>query len=314
MRLTEQKFACRFSSYFKNSKTCYYVEQLGYLININESADSLKFAKNVNFSLKGRFTRLGIDPFEVLNISPLRCGFCGEINNTWAFEYRIKDRVITITGITYKKPKHFCYSLKNSKKECPGKKLNPNSIDFVSVTNNISRAEAVKLIHERNVSPFYSENHKSSEEYSKYQADRLYGKPVEEVRAAILKIAETRYLNEKRLNGKRSGFSCITMEDGHMLRSNGERFFYSYAKEIGINDKIKSNGFYPGTFYCYDFCIPELNVYVEIAGMRGKSYEERLKFKMETFGAVIIHQSRSFKKECSDFLDNIKELLNESKP
>lgn len=59
----------------------------------------------------------------------------------------------------------FCY-----KRGCPGKKLNPNSINFVSKSRNISENEALDLIHRRNKSQFYECNHSSKEDYKKYQS------------------------------------------------------------------------------------------------------------------------------------------------
>jgi len=58
------------------------------------------------------------------------------------------------------------YSLCNDK-NCINmrKKLNPNSAKYVSIINNCSEKEALKIIHNKNNSPFYKENFLTKEEY-----------------------------------------------------------------------------------------------------------------------------------------------------
>lgn len=44
-------------------------------------------------------------------------------------------------------------------------KLNCNSIEYVSITENCSQEEAKQIIHNRNPTPLYNNNHNSKEEY-----------------------------------------------------------------------------------------------------------------------------------------------------
>jgi hypothetical protein len=245
-----------------------------------------------------------------LGEEPLRCGFCGKINSTWDIEYQNTNRRITLTGIKYRKPIRYCFSTKS---DCPGKKLNPNSLEFVKTVFNLSEEEAIRKIHARNSSPFYRENHPDGESYSIYQRNQFYGRDIEAVRAGIAKIQETRKKNERGYRTRRSGFSFITEEDGHILRSNGERFFYAYAKHIGISSEISSNGFYPNSILMYDFYIKKLDLYVEIAGMSHDGYEGKLSEKADKFGAVVLEYNRRFKSTCMDFLNAVKDRLSEQK-
>lgn len=63
--------------------------------------------------------------------------------------------------------KNYCYG---SNKKCPGIKMNPNSSEFISKTMNISIEEALNYIKRHNKSPFYRENHKSLDDYSRSQS------------------------------------------------------------------------------------------------------------------------------------------------
>lgn len=111
------------------------------------------------------------------NAQPRVCAFCSRKFKRFTYNHQVlsvdkfqKRRnayevyLIEITGVVWKDDNLYCKST-----ECSGKHLNPNSVDFVSVTRGISRDEALALIHERNNSPFYSKNHDSIEAYINYQ-------------------------------------------------------------------------------------------------------------------------------------------------
>ena len=95
----------------------------------------------------------------------IKCVYCNRFILPDKIEYTVKNNQIIINNIGYTNPKFF-YCRRS---DCSGKELNPNSIEFVMKSYNLSLDDARKLIHKRNSSPFYKENHKNEEEYKKYQ-------------------------------------------------------------------------------------------------------------------------------------------------
>lgn len=90
------------------------------------------------------------------------------------FDFRIKEKCkfckkenvkVLLTKINGKV--NFCAKKYCENKKCINerKKINPNSIKFVSICNNVDTDEAKKIIHKRNKSPFYKINHKNEKEY-----------------------------------------------------------------------------------------------------------------------------------------------------
>ncbi len=105
---------------------------------------------------------------EKIGIKLQKCNFCSD----YAFLnilYGRVDNIINLDLIEYPQ-KFYC---KNRLKKCPGAKLNPNSIKFVSLKNNITEDEALKYIKNRNKSPFYKENFTNENEYKKSQTRDL---------------------------------------------------------------------------------------------------------------------------------------------
>lgn len=307
MRLSETRFACQYSGEFLKRKK-YYICQTGYLMKYSPQSSARTPETSFQNALKTHLTRRGFDPFKELGIAPLLCHFCGQRNATWDLEYVNDNRKIQLTGIRYRKPNFFCYG---SKGNCKGKKLNANSVEFVAGIYGLSEAEALIKIHERNRSPFYCENHPNNDEYKKFQRDQFYGRSLDKVRTGIIKIQTSRLKNQHGMNVRTSGFSYISEEDGHLLRSNGERFFYQCAKSIGIAHELSSNGFYPGTFLCYDFYFSKIGLFVEICGIKGEKYETRIEEKVNTFGSAVLKLSRTYKKDCKEFLDGVKTTLEQ---
>lgn len=95
------------------------------------------------------------------------CNFCKKEFIPLGFfsEIILEDNYLYLSSFTRNDNLSFC-----RQKECPGKKLNPNSKEFVSKSRGISEEEAINLIHSRNKSPFYKENHISEEEYRRSQS------------------------------------------------------------------------------------------------------------------------------------------------
>lgn len=127
------------------------------------------------------------------------------------------------------------YPFMCSNKDCASRKLNPNSVERVSKGLGLSEAEALHLIHARNKSPFYRENHSSDEEYTKAQTRGLdfftmvYGHEGEihqrEMAAKIsYKNSKERYLAEDKLDEyeRISAQKAITVENLARLYSTDE--------------------------------------------------------------------------------------------
>jgi hypothetical protein len=306
------------------------------------------------------------------------CVFCGTINTTWFFKTKIEGKNIIIESIDFKKPIDYCFS-KN--KNCYGKQLNPNSIEFVSKTRRLSEEDAMRFIHARNKSPFYAENHSSHEQYKNYQATRVFGKSENEIKHILEKQNWSRSLtgyiarfgeegknkwelvqkskavtienlhkkhgedaiahidrwkskvgpsleNFRARHGKEEGliryrkfhenanrnktnaYGCVTVEDGHTLRSNLERKFFNALKNANIpNDSFMTDGCYPESIMRYDFYFPKINLYVEIAGMLSEEYENKLQKKIEKFNPIVLRPSDLNYKNLNDIINHIVDLL-----
>lgn len=140
---------------------------------------SKKTTEGFIHSLKLHFSKRKINMLDFLTGDRINCGFCGVHNSQWYPNFYIdENKTIYLTTISYKNPIRYCFI---NKSECPGKKLNSNSVKFTSVAYNISEEDALTKIHERNKSPFYRKNHDSYEDYIKFQSTRLSGKTEEEM-------------------------------------------------------------------------------------------------------------------------------------
>ena len=97
------------------------------------------------------------------------CPFCGN-DSSYIFSYEIKEMNIIVYGLKLRE----CHDMKDyhchlGKNVCPGSKLNPNSVEYISTSFKIDQESALNFIHSRNKTKFYRENHESEETYKKYQ-------------------------------------------------------------------------------------------------------------------------------------------------
>ena len=129
--------------------------------------------KKISGEIKKALTRkkINIESFlHEVNATPrMKCGFCNRETILFDISFEVARREkeeadIIVTGIKHISDLKYCYI-----KGCEGKKLNPNSIEFICKTRDISKEEAIQYIHARNKSPFYRDNHKTEEDYQKYQ-------------------------------------------------------------------------------------------------------------------------------------------------
>ena len=176
------------------SRIKFHVLNTGLYISVKEvTQHRISHALKLQYSKKGLF-----NPFT--NSHKYHCAFCKKPNASWFFTSEISGLDLIVTGIDYHKPGFYCFD----KGACPGKKLNPNSVEFVSAIRGVSQEAALKLIHTRNKSPFYKENHKSENEYAKYQGSRVFNKSEEDIKKIVEKQKYSRSLEgyKKRFGDK----------------------------------------------------------------------------------------------------------------
>ena len=144
----------------------YYIVGLDTFINIKdcEEFDCGKFSKAINMSFARKHKMSAIDICNKLGFVLKQCPFCKEYVKPDYYDMKVDGSTLTILGVVYRKEFTSC-----SNKACRSKKINPNSVEFVSTAYGLSSDEALKYIHTRNKSPFYRENHNSEEDYKKYQ-------------------------------------------------------------------------------------------------------------------------------------------------
>lgn len=144
-----------------------YFKETDKKIKLKDPNNYLKRSQAIRLHL----TKNNINIFEVMKAYKFNlytCAFCGEYNKKFNVVTKIVNNEIQIIGLEYTcgDTYNYCWRGKN----CSGSSLNSNSIEFVSRTKNISNEDALKIIHNRNSSPFYKCNHDTKEEHSKYQS------------------------------------------------------------------------------------------------------------------------------------------------
>ena len=97
-----------------------------------------------------------------------RCVFCNRFKKIEKIKIEVLQYYLRVKIELYKSPLFTCTGRKELT-NCQSRKLNHNSIEYVSKSRNVSEEEARKIIHSRNSSPFYRCNHSTDEEYANYQ-------------------------------------------------------------------------------------------------------------------------------------------------
>lgn len=178
----------------------------------------------------------------------ITCIFCGSIKKIIKYDLVYKDNNCYISNIQHKNSDAYCKRNDTPKtKNCKGKTLNANSIEFVSLTKGISPEEANELILSRNKSPFYRTNYSSDEEYSKAQArGRDFFKTVEEYNEHINKGVKSRSLEGfQEKYGAQKGYRKWKLMNRKKDNSSLKYFIKKYGEEIGrvkFEEKCKSSG------------------------------------------------------------------------
>lgn len=131
-------------------------------------------------TIKKIFKKNSIDIFKYLeqnNLPVQKCAICASAYNPYftldfdilpTNEVKISNVINGHKSYNYEKyNKHYCYGENRS---CPGITMNPNSVEFISLTLGLSANDALAYIHKNNKSPFYLNNHESHDEYSNFQS------------------------------------------------------------------------------------------------------------------------------------------------
>jgi very-short-patch-repair endonuclease len=126
--------------------------------------------RSIRISLKRNYNKSFESYLKDIGFDLKMCNICKEEYAKYDLDFEIKNNIFTVKNVFYPENKIYCYS-KN--KKCPGKKMNPNSVEFISKSMNLTEKEALDYIHKNNKSPFYLSNHDSIEEYKKYQTRDL---------------------------------------------------------------------------------------------------------------------------------------------
>ena len=143
-----------------------------YISSIYNNEKIFRYSKSALKKLKIDYLYLIKKEF---NIISNKCPFCGE-DSKYNILYEIDNfsKKVIIKGISeIIVDNKINYHCKGGKNKCKGSKLNPNSIEYISIAFNITLEEAKKYLHDRNKSPFYKNNHKSDDDYKKYQTRNL---------------------------------------------------------------------------------------------------------------------------------------------
>jgi len=100
------------------------------------------------------------------------CNFCGK-SFTTGIQLKFIEQIdgsYHIVSDGHVRDKEYGKYHSCSAKSCPCKKLNSNSVEFISKCYAMSEDEALALIHSRNKSPFYACNHLDEDSYANFQA------------------------------------------------------------------------------------------------------------------------------------------------
>lgn len=158
-----------------------------------------------------------------------KCGFCGGVcKKNIRYNYEIINDELTIKSVNYNHDKdgylfYYCFE-----KTCIGKKLNPNSIEFISKSRNLNYEDAMSYLKKRNKSPFYKENYDNIEDYTNYQkhTDFSDAKKVS-IREKLKKVSSKDYIIQK--HGLDYYNDLCKRKDSSSLYG----FIKRYGKELG---------------------------------------------------------------------------------
>lgn len=142
-----------------------------YLTNITEKkteASIIRYCK----TFMSRKHKINI--FEILKkgIDMCKCPFCGNYSS-YILDYEIIEMKVFLKGLKLRNSHGFDDYHCHLGKKCLGSSLNPNSIEYVSKSFNLTTDIALEFIHSRNKTLFYKKNHNSESDYKRSQTRDL---------------------------------------------------------------------------------------------------------------------------------------------
>jgi hypothetical protein len=263
---------------------------------IIESSGKLKLTELIKRSL----SRKGIDLnkfIESNNKNLEKCRICKTHYPPFIIDCHEDNNLIVIDGFTPIRDKIYCYGLN---KECPGIKMNSNSVEFISKTLLLSKDDALKYIKQNNKSSFYKENWDNDDDYKKsqkrdseYFKNKYNGNWEVKYNEYINKIRKSnsleRYINEYGYDEGNKIFKSIcerkdSISFEYFLSKNNDD--YEKAK-IEYNERLKSISVNLEGF---------INRYGEIEG--SKKYNdniERIKERIKNYFSNLTPEQRKEK-------------------
>lgn len=143
------------TKYYLRMKTIMKFKYLNKIIEINfDKKYNIKIKKNIiNMILQNEFYCKLIKNIE----TKINCKLCNKELQLKIIQatYNIKNNKPNITFMPIYKKCNSCF--------------NPNSINYVQEKYHCDKNKALEIIHNRNKSPFYKENHKTTQDYYNYQ-------------------------------------------------------------------------------------------------------------------------------------------------
>lgn len=120
------------------------------------------------------------------------------------------------------------------------KKLNTNSVEYISIVYNVNSDEALKILHSRNKSPFYKSNFTSDIEYQLSQ--RKFSPRCPEYYIDKINPKTESLYTDQEIEKEITGLQCRfgkrntneNCKDRNVFRSNAEGFIEKYGEQEGL--------------------------------------------------------------------------------
>jgi hypothetical protein len=192
-----------------------------------------------NYRLRCALTKAHLSIFKYLEVwdinhHKLRCAWCNDYNHDIRNIVHLVDNgnIIPVSVERRHSAPFLCFS----KNPCESKKLNKNSVEFISKSYGLSNDQALLFLHSRNKTPFYRTNHESLDNYkiSQSRSNDWFSKNKKDRDEWINKANYSRSVVSYASRGEEKRWKEIQKSKGISLDSMISR----YGQEIG---KIKYN-------------------------------------------------------------------------
>lgn len=221
---------------------------------IINSSGKLKISDLIKRSLSRKGHDLNKFIEENSNKKLEKCRICKTHYPPFIIECHYDENLIIVDEFIPIKDKIYCYGLN---KDCPGIKMNSNSVEFISKTLLLSEDDALKYIKKNNKSTFYKENWDNEDDYkesqkrdSEYFKSRYNENWEVKYNEYINKIKKSnsleRYINEYGYDEGNEIFKSIcdkkdSMSFDYFLIKNSQNYekakfeYYNRLKSVSIN-------------------------------------------------------------------------------